>query len=90
MKRDSQADMSSSKGSSAAAPRQQMERNSQDSSPRPLCVRVPTAARMLGIGLTKMYALIGAGEVQTIRLGRVTLITIASLERLIERHVSES
>ena len=53
---------------------------------RPLCVRVPTAARMLGVGLTKMYELISAGEVEMIKLGRVSLIPVASLEALIDKH----
>ena len=52
----------------------------------PLCVRVPIAARMIGVGLTKMYELIGKGEVEMIKLGRVSLIPIASLEALIARH----
>lgn len=57
---------------------------------RPMCVRVPTAAKMIGIGMTKMYELIGSGEVQTVKLGRATLIPIASLEDLIARHTSRS
>ena len=56
---------------------------------RPLCVRVPTAAKMLGVGLTKMYELIGAGEVQIVKLGRVTLVPVASLEQLISRYLSD-
>lgn len=56
---------------------------------RPLCVRVPAAARMLGIGLTKTYELIGAGEIEIVKLGRVTLIPVASLEGLIARHSSK-
>jgi len=52
----------------------------------PLCVRVPIAARMIGVGLTKMYELIGTGEVEMIKLGRVSLIPVASLEALIARH----
>jgi excisionase family DNA binding protein len=61
-----------------------------DFSARPMCVRVPTAAKMLGIGLTKMYELIGAGEVQTVKLGRTTLVPMASLEALIARYTSKS
>lgn len=44
---------------------------------------------MLGVGLTKMYELIGASEVQIVKLGRVTLVPLSSLEDLIARHLSE-
>ena len=53
--------------------------------PPPLCVRVGVAARMIGIGRTKFYELINAGEVETIKLGSATLIPTASLAALVER-----
>ena len=53
--------------------------------PPPLCVRVGVAARMIGIGRTKFYELINAGEVETIKLGNATLIPTASLAALVER-----
>ena len=46
------------------------------------------AAKMLGIGSTKLYELIANGQLQTIKLGRVTLVPIASLEHLIADNVS--
>lgn len=51
----------------------------------PICVRVNDAARMIGVGRTKLYALIAAGEIDTVRLGKATRITTASLHELIER-----
>jgi excisionase family DNA binding protein len=51
----------------------------------PLCVRVDQAVRLLGIGKTKLYELIGAGELETIRIGRRTLIVQASIDSLVER-----
>jgi excisionase family DNA binding protein len=56
-----------------------------DSPQRPLCVRVDQALHSLGIGKTKLYELIGAGELETIRIGRRTLVLQASLEDLVER-----
>lgn len=53
--------------------------------PDPICVRVNDAARMIGVGRTKLYALIAAGEVETIKLGKSTRITTASLHDLIRR-----
>ena len=51
----------------------------------PLAVRVRDAAHMIGIGRTKLYELIGSGELQTVKIGRATLITMSSLRRLFER-----
>ena len=53
---------------------------------RRLSVRVPVAAEMLGIGKTKLYELIAAGEVEVVKIGTATLIPVRSLEALIERH----
>lgn len=53
--------------------------------PDPICLRVNDAARMIGVGRTKLYALIAAGEVETVKLGKATRITTASLHNLIRR-----
>lgn len=50
-----------------------------------LTIRVPDAARMLGIGKTKLYELIAAREIDVIKVGRATLIVVRSLERFVER-----
>ena len=54
-------------------------------SPEPICVRVNDAARMIGVGRTKLYELIAAGEVETVKFGKSTRITTASLHDLIRR-----
>lgn len=51
----------------------------------PICVRVNDAARMIGVGRTKLYELIAAGEVETVKLGKATRITTDSLHDLIRR-----
>ena len=56
-----------------------------DADPPPLCVRVSVAARMMGIGRTKLYELIGKGEVDVVKVGNATLVTTASLNAMIER-----
>jgi hypothetical protein len=56
-----------------------------DATHAPLCVRVNVAARMIGIGRTKLYELIGKGEVDVVKVGKATLVTIASLNAMIER-----
>ncbi|WP_255325961.1 helix-turn-helix domain-containing protein [Sphingobium sp. 15-1] len=40
---------------------------------------------MLGIGRTKLYALIKRGELKTIKLGGSVLITMTSLEAFVQR-----
>lgn len=52
---------------------------------RLLSVRVGEAGRMIGIGRTKIYELIKAGDLETVKIGRTTLVTMRSLRRLIER-----
>jgi excisionase family DNA binding protein len=51
--------------------------------PDPLAVTIPDACRMLGIGRTKFYELIGAGDVRAIRVAGRTLIEVASLRTLV-------
>lgn len=51
----------------------------------PICVRINDAARMIGVGRTKLYELIATGEVETVKIGKATRITTASLHRLVER-----
>ena len=53
--------------------------------PEPICVRVNDAARMIGVGRTKLYELIAAGEVETVKLGKATRITTDSLRDLVRR-----
>lgn len=53
-----------------------------------LTVRVPVAARMLGIGKTKLYELIAADEIDIIKVGRATLIVTTSIERFVERNAA--
>lgn len=56
-----------------------------DAAPPVLCVRIKVAARMIGIGRTKLYELIGNGEVDVVKVGKATLVTTASLNAMIER-----
>ena len=51
----------------------------------PLTVRISVAVRLTGIGRSKLYELIKTGDLQTVKIGTATLVTIASLRRLVER-----
>jgi excisionase family DNA binding protein len=50
----------------------------------PLSVRVKHACKLIGIGRSKLYELIAAGEIETIKVGAATLIPMSSLVRLVE------
>lgn len=53
---------------------------SLDPSPTPITVRIKDACRMTGIGRSKLYLLIAEGGIETIKVGSMTLIPVASLE----------
>jgi len=40
---------------------------------------------MTGIGRSKFYELIKTGDIETIKIGRITLVPMTSIERLIDR-----
>lgn len=51
----------------------------------PIAVRILEAVRLTGIGRSKLYELIAAGDIETVKIGSCTLIPMASLHGLIER-----
>jgi excisionase family DNA binding protein len=51
----------------------------------PITVRIPEAIRLTGIGRSKLYELIANRDVEIVKIGRCTLIPMASLHALIER-----
>jgi len=50
-----------------------------------ISVTVATAREMTGLGNTKIYELLASGQLKRVKIGRRTLITIASIRALIER-----
>lgn len=50
----------------------------------PVLVSIADAARMLGIGRTKAYSLIQEQALDTVLIGTRRLVTIASINRLVE------
>jgi excisionase family DNA binding protein len=50
---------------------------------KPLAVSVPTAATLVGVGTTTIWDLIRQRRIEVVRIGRRTLPTMASLERLV-------
>ncbi|WP_157081007.1 helix-turn-helix domain-containing protein [Novosphingobium naphthalenivorans] len=72
--------------SSAANPNHEASGKRKPADFAPLTVRISTAVRMTGIGRSKLYELIAAGEIEIVKIGSVTLIPVASLQALIVRH----
>ncbi|QJU59375.1 helix-turn-helix domain-containing protein [Sphingomonas sp. AP4-R1] len=65
-----------------------VNRTALDASPfaiawEPITVRIPAAIKMTGIGRSKLYELIKAGEIETVKIGSSTLIKVDSLQRLL-------
>ena len=52
---------------------------------RALLITVSEAAERLGCGRTFVYGLISAGELETVKLGRLRRVPVAALDALVER-----
>lgn len=50
----------------------------------PITVRVREACRFTGIGRSKLYELIAGGDIEIIKVGTITLIPMASLQRFLD------
>jgi excisionase family DNA binding protein len=56
--------------------------------PLPITVRVREACRLTGIGRSKLYELIAAGEIEIVKVGSMTLIPRAALQRFLDQRRS--
>lgn len=52
---------------------------------QPITVRIRDACLLTGIGRSKLYELIAAGEIETIKIGSITLVPVSSLEAMLQR-----
>ncbi len=52
-------------------------------SQEPLTVTIPTARSITGLGTTTIYQLIKDNRLQTVKVGRRTLVTYSSLKALV-------
>lgn len=53
--------------------------------PHPICIKINDAARMIGVGRTKLYELIATNQIEVVKLGKSTRVTTASLHALVTR-----
>ena len=63
-------------------------RSIPSSAQAPLAVSPLEAGRLLSIGVTRVYRLMRAGELQSFRSGRSRRITMASIKKLIARQIA--
>jgi hypothetical protein len=61
-----------------------------ENTPRPILVRPREAARLAGVGLTRLYELLNADALESRKLGRARLVSVASIERLGQAQVGEA
>ena len=61
-----------------------MEPQQETATPR-LLLRIPEAAKALGLGRTKIYELITAGELPVIRVGRAVRVSVSALQKWVEK-----
>jgi len=57
----------------------------QNGSLSPITLRIADACRITGIGRSKFYELIKAGEIKVIKVGAITLVPMTSIQALLER-----
>lgn len=57
---------------------------------RPLAVAPAEAARMLSIGKTRLYEMIGTKDIPVIKIGRRTLIRVKDIEAYLDRQQAEA
>ncbi|WP_328295784.1 helix-turn-helix domain-containing protein [Kineococcus sp. NBC_00420] len=51
----------------------------------PLLLSVQEAHRQLGLGRSKLYEFITAGDIETVKVGRRTLVPMESLQAFVEK-----
>jgi excisionase family DNA binding protein len=49
----------------------------------PVCASINETVRALGVGRTKVYELINAGRLETVKIGRRTLVRTASIRAFV-------
>ncbi len=66
-----------------------MERQ-QEAPTQRLLLRIPEAAKALGLGRTKIYELIAAGELPVIHVGRAVRVSVTALQKWVEEQNNQS
>ena len=51
----------------------------------PLSVDIAGACRMTGLGRSKIYELLGSGEIRSLKVGRRRIVTVAAIRDFLDR-----
>lgn len=62
----------------------------QDTTTAPLAHPVPAACARLGVSRTTLYALIGAGQLRSFKVGAKTLIPESDLRKFVAERLGEA
>jgi excisionase family DNA binding protein len=65
-----------------------MSENTQERNERPggvLLLTMVEAARVLSVGRTTMYELVGTGEIEVVHIGRSARVPVGALEEFVDR-----
>jgi excisionase family DNA binding protein len=56
----------------------------------PLLLTIPDAARVLAVGRSTLYELIGSGQLATVHIGRSVRISVEEVRAFVERRAKAS
>ena len=59
------------------------EKSPQSAATVPISVKIPEAVRLTGISRSRLYELMGSGDIEFAKVGASTLILVESLHRFI-------
>lgn len=63
---------------------------SEEGEMEPLLLRAGEVARMLGLGRSKVFAMLAAGELPAVRFGRSVRVPRLALERWVEERTQQA
>jgi len=52
------------------------------------CLTVPEVAKLLGVGRTTVYQLLGAGAIQSVKIGSAKRVLVLSVREYIQKQIS--
>lgn len=59
-------------------------RSNDSEAMEPITVRIPGAIRLTGMSRSRLYELMGSGEIEFVKVGASRLILVASLRHFVE------
>jgi excisionase family DNA binding protein len=62
----------------------------REHSMQPLLLTVEDASKVLGVSRSKMYEMVAAGEVRSIKIGRMRRVPRKILDEYVERKINEA